>query len=139
MSRHESIKSILESLGNLTREFNVRGNYPFKQFALGRPHIDILFLLSEEPSLSIKELSSRLNVTSGAVTQFVDVLESMHLVEKKNNPNDKRSRLVCLTYTSRQELGKFKTEYMQTLGSVFDALSQKELKELEVLLNKVRK
>ena len=138
MAREEAIKNILESLGNITREFNVRGNYPFKQFALGRPHIDILFLLSQNSPLNIKDLSIKLNVTSGAVTQFIDALEDMSLVEKTNNPDDKRSRLVYLTDTAVRELNKFQTEYIKIVGGVFGELTPKELIQLDQLLMKVR-
>lgn len=139
MNRDQSILSIIEVLGGITREFNVRGNYPFKQQALGRPHIDILFLLSEKSPLSIKELSQKLNVTSGAVTQFVDDLAAKQLVDKRDNPVDRRGRLIYLTDAASQESSKFKTEYIQTVGKVFRTLDDSEIRQLETLLAKVKR
>lgn len=138
MNRRQSIQNILEFLGSITRDFNVRGSYPFKQFSLGRPHIDSLFLLSQESPLSIKEISQRLNVTSGAVTQIVDALEVIGLVEKQDNPTDKRSRLVHLTDIANQELNQFQKDYIESVGGVFNVLNHDELAELERLLRKVR-
>lgn len=138
MNHTESIRNILAHLGCITRDLNVRGNYPFKQFSLGRPHIDTLFLLSRESPLSIKELSKKLNVTSGAVTQFVDALENTGLVKKLGNPADKRSRLVHLTTMASQELNVFQKEYIESIGSLFEVLTPDELNELERLLEKVR-
>lgn len=138
MNHTKSIRNILAYLGCITRDLNVRGNYPFKQFSLGRPHIDILFLLSQESPLSIKELSKKLNVTSGAVTQFVDTLETTKLITKLSNPVDKRSRLVHLSATADRELNIFQKEYIEGIGILFEVLTPGELRELERLLEKVR-
>lgn len=138
MSRQSHIQRILEAIGSITREFNVRGNYPFKDYSLGRPHIDVLFFLSQTESLNIKELSERLNVTSGAVTQIVDYLQERTLVVRCENPHDKRSRLVSISPRARDELNAFRHEYYASHTGMFDDLDVDELATLHELLTKVR-
>ena len=47
-------------------------------------------------------ISARLVITSGAVTQFLDVLEKRGLIQRIPNPNDRRSILVEITDKGRQ-------------------------------------
>ena len=139
MKRETYIQDVLEVIGSITREFNVRGSYPFKQYSLGRPHIDILFLLSQNENLSIKDFSERLNVTSGAVTQFVDYLQTRKLVSRTENPTDGRSRLVSLTPEAQHELKAFRNEYSSTIAHKFESLSDDELKSIHRILSKIRR
>ena len=137
--RETYIQNVLEVIGSITREFNVRGSYPFKQYSLGRPHIDIMFLLSQTESMNIKEFSERLNVTSGAVTQFVDYLEDRKLVSKIENPIDRRSRLVSLTPEAQHELKAFRNVYYSTIAHKFESLSDDELESIHRILSKIRR
>ena len=139
VKRETYIQDVLEAIGSITREFNVRGSYPFKQYSLGRPHIDILFLLSQTETMSIKDFSDRLNVTSGAVTQFVDFLEERKLVSKIQNPIDRRSRLVSLTSEAQNELEAFRNVYYSSIAHKFESLSNDELKSIHRILSKIRR
>lgn len=137
MKRKAHIQDILQSIGSINREFNAKGNYPFKDYSLGRSHMEILFLLSKKES-SIKQLSQHLRVTSGAVTQFVDYLESAGLVSKTEDPQDKRSRLVSLTKSSASVVKAFEQEYIRTVAVKFEGLSDEDLAHLQHILHKIR-
>ena len=137
MEREKFIHGVLEAIGSITREFNTRERYPFNHHALGRPHINVLFLLSQR-QYTIKELSARLHVTSGAVTQFIDNLEQKKLVQRIENPNDKRSRLVRLTSGSEHEIRMFRKEYFRAIAGHFEELSDNELKKLFQILQKIK-
>lgn len=137
MQRKALIQAVLQSIGTLNRELNAKGNYPFKEYSLGRSHMEILFLLSQK-ECSIKQLTQHLHVTSGAVTQFVDYLESTGLVTKTENSNDKRSRLVSLTKSSASEVKAFEQQYIRTQAVKFEVLSDEDLAHLQRVLNKIR-
>lgn len=137
MNRKTHIQDILQSIGSINREFNARGNYPFKDYSLGRSQMEILFLLSQKER-SVKQLSLHLHVTSGAVTQFVDYLESTGLVTKTEDPQDKRSRLVSLTESSASVVKAFEQKYMRTVAVKFKGLSDEDLAHLQRILNKIR-
>ena len=139
MKRETYIQDVLEVIGSITREFNVRGSYPFKQYSLGRPHIDILFLLSQTENMSIKDFSERLNVTSGAVTQFIDYLQARKLVSRIENPTDRRSRLVSLTPEAQLELEAFRSVYYTSIAHKFEGLSDDELTSIHRILSKIRR
>ena len=137
MNRQAHIQNVVEAIGVITREFNIRGNYPFKDYFLGRPHIDVLYLLTQNKQMSIKELSERLNVTSGAVTQFVDFLKEKNLVLKAEKLTDRRVCLVSLTPNAKHEFEKFKEVYQATIARYFDDLGDAELITLSKILHKI--
>lgn len=137
MNRKSHIQDILQSIGIINREFNAKGNYPFKEYSLGRSHMEILFLVSQK-ECSIKQLSQHLHVTSGGVTQLVDYLESTGLVTKSEDLRDKRIRLVSLTKGSVSVLKAFGQEYFRTVGVKFEGLSDQDLAHLQRILNKIR-
>lgn len=137
MKRKAHIQDIVQSIGSINREFNAKGNYPFKDYFLGRSHMEILFLLSQK-ECSIKQLSQHLHVTSGAVTQFVDYLESKELINKTKDLQDKRSRLVSLTKSSASAVKAFEQEYVRTVAVKFEGLSDEDLAQLQRILQKIR-
>ncbi len=138
MNREALIQNILHSIGTINREFTARGNYPFQSYALGRSHMEILFLLSRQER-SIKQLAEHLYITSGAVTQLVDFLASKKLVVKKEDPQDKRSRLVRLTAESASTVRAFEKQYVAMLAGKFDDLTDEDLDHLYRILDTMRR
>ena len=74
----------------------------FRQTVLERAGLSVsdgqaLGFLFLEGSLTPSELGSRLRLTSGSVTAMIDRLDRGGLIERRQNPDDKRSVLVALT------------------------------------------
>ena len=139
MSRNNHIVNILESIGSLTREFNANYDYPFVGYSLNKPQTGLLFMLSQSQPLTIKQISEKLNITSGGVTQIVNSLESLDLVNKSSISEDKRVRQVKLTNKAEQELGAFQKKYIDSVGKPFSKLTVSELIQLDLLLEKVKR
>lgn len=139
MSRNNHIVNILESIGCLTREFNANYDYPFVGYSLSKPQTGVLFMLSQSQPLTIKQISEKLNITSGGVTQIVNSLESLDLVSKSSISEDKRVRQVRLTTKAELELEAFQEKYIDSVGKPFSRLTVSELIQLDSLLDKVKK
>lgn len=139
MSRNNHIVKILESIGCLTREFNANYDYPFVGYSLNKPQIEVLFILSQFQPLAIKQLSEKLNITSGGVTQIINSLEKLSLVKKSGNFKDKRIRQVSLSHEAELEIKTFQEKYIDFVGSPFSKLTVSELVQLDALLEKVKK
>jgi len=139
MSRSDHIVNILESIGCLTREFNANYDHPFVGYSLNKPQIEVLFILSQSQPLSIKQISEKLNITSGGVTQIINSLQKLSLVKKSGNSEDKRIRQVSLNNKAELEIKSFQKKYIDTVGNPFSKLNINELIQLQALLEKVRK
>jgi DNA-binding MarR family transcriptional regulator len=56
----------------------------------------------EVPGLTLRQLQPLVMYSSGGMTHCVDRLEKKELVERRANPDDRRSVLVCLTPHGRE-------------------------------------
>jgi DNA-binding MarR family transcriptional regulator len=99
--------------------------------------MNLLFALSRCETASVAELAAALSVTSGAVSQTVDVLEEAGLITNTVNPADRRGRLITLTPRARAEVSQFELEYFDDLAPIFDALSTADVTELDRILDAI--
>ena len=102
-------------------------NYQCKAFSKGRtPEVSMTqvqiigcVLFSPEQSVRVRDISEELGITPGGVSQQVETLVQMGLLERK--PDEKDRRAVCITLSER---GK---EINRKLDSFFSSLFQRLL------------
>ena len=111
----------------------------FKQFGLNSASFDVLATLrrSGEPfALSPGELMKTMMITSGTMTNRVDQMEKVQLVERIKNPKDGRSFLIQLTPKGMVLINKVVTSHVETQKSLVSALSEDERQQLNNLLRR---
>jgi MarR family 2-MHQ and catechol resistance regulon transcriptional repressor len=64
---------------------------------IGMTGFGVLEMLLHKGPLPVNVIGSRLRLTSGAITTAIDRLETKGLAERRNDPEDRRTRIVCLT------------------------------------------
>ena len=69
---------------------------------LGLSDFGILEVLLHKGPTPVNTIGSRLRLTSGSITTAVDRLERRGLVERRNHPEDRRTRVVHLTTAGRK-------------------------------------
>ena len=102
-------------------------NYQCKAFSKGRtPEVTMTqvqiigcVLFSPEQSVRVRDISEELGITPGGISQQVETLVRMGLLERK--PDEKDRRAVCITLSER---GK---EINRKLDSFFSSLFQRLL------------
>ena len=104
---------------------------------LASSHGFILFQLSLQKSLSMKELTKRINRDKSTTTALVRKLTDENLIEITASPHDARSRLVTLT-----EKGKRYNETMAEMSkelreAFYAGFSDKEQEEAAAYLSRV--
>jgi MarR family transcriptional regulator, organic hydroperoxide resistance regulator len=98
----------------------------------------ILGFLGEEDQVMASELGKKVELDSATLTGILDRLETANLIERKGNPNDRRSVKIHLTKQGRdmgREAGKLIGEANQEFLATF---SQEEKLILRSLIKKVR-
>jgi len=105
----------------------------------GLPHSELkcLLLFEGERYLTVKGIAERLQVAKSRVTKIVDGLVHKGLVERVEDPEDGRIKLIRLSPAGRrtmEEVEKFQSEIHRYILLQMDPQERKAvLKELETL------
>ena len=98
----------------------------------------IVRFLFDNDQLTSSDLGMRVSLDSATLTGILDRLESANLVERRQNPTDRRAIQIHLTEKGRTT-GQEVARIMEKANSEFlSILNKDEEKELRSLLNKVR-
>jgi DNA-binding MarR family transcriptional regulator len=119
-------------------EKQVRGRLR-EQFATTLPRFDLMAQLERHPEgLKMNALSRLLMVTGGNVTAIVDQLESEGLVERLEEPADRRAFRIRLTKAGERSFGEMARAHEEWVVELLARLSRREHEELLKLLAKLK-
>jgi DNA-binding MarR family transcriptional regulator len=90
----------------------------------------------EEPAMG--ELSQRLMVTKGSITDVIGRLEAAKLVERRRDPDDARVQRVRLTARGRRVAAEIIPVHNAWLAELMSRLGRGDLKALDKLLGRLR-
>src|SRR4051795_5079746 len=91
-----------------------------KQIATTLPHFDLMAQLERHAGgLKMNELSRLLMVTGGNVTAIVDQLEKEGLVERLDEPADRRAFRIRLTRAGQRTFGEMARAHEQWVVELF--------------------
>jgi len=110
------------------------------RFATTLPRFDLMAQLERHPEgLKMNELSRLLMVTGGNVTAIVDQLEKEGLVERLDEPADRRAFRIRLTRSGEKSFAEMAGEHEAWVVELFAGLGAREQEELLKLLAKVKR
>ena len=141
--RNQQLLVLIRLLRSLYRElYRARPSdcgKPFQEKSLTRPQAELLFAVNKyKKGVTVKELASVLRVSSGAVTQLAGPLIEMGLLERHENPEDRRSVIITVKDRTNQDKLNFEAFYTAHVSPMFDALSDDELSRLIELIHKIK-
>ena len=85
----------------------------------------VFYLLSENPELSIKELSVQIEISHPAASQLISGLKSKGLVITRTSQTDGRKQLVALTEKGQALLETIKPVWDAILVSMYELVNSK--------------
>ena len=110
-----------------------------ERFATTLPRFDLLAQLERHrEGLKMNELSRLLMVTGGNVTAIVDQLEKEGLVERLDEPADRRAFRIRLTRAGERSFGEMARAHEEWVVDLLAGLSRREHEELLKLLAKLK-
>ena len=104
---------------------------------VGLSDFGVLEALLHKGPLSIKDLGAKVLLTSGSITTAVDRLEEKGMVERFNDKQDRRSRIVRLTVTGRKVIKKAFGEHKLAMEQAVSGLDLKDRAQLIELLRRL--
>jgi DNA-binding MarR family transcriptional regulator len=110
-----------------------------EQFATTLPRFDLMAQLERHPEgLKMNELSRLLMVTGGNITAIVDQVEKEGLVERLDEPADRRAFRIRLTPAGRKTFAEMARAHEEWVVELLSGLSRREQDELLKLLAKLK-
>ena len=110
-----------------------------ERFGTTLPRFDLMAQLERHPEgLKMNALSRLLMVTGGNVTAIVDQLESEGLVERLEEPADRRAFRIRLTRAGERSFGEMARAHEEWVVDLLAGLSRREHEELLKLLAKLK-
>lgn len=137
--RDEAVGEVLFRLVALSRRLSSSRRHPFGDVRLTSAQVDALLLLAHcDDAATAGALSAALGLTPGAVTQLVDALVAVGLVERCADPSDARIRRVRLTDSARRQVSEFEDVTTLEVMPWFAALDGEQVQDLARMLGRVR-
>lgn len=100
---------------------------------------DVIAQLSRPPlEPTMGELSKRLMLTKGSLTDVIGRMEALGLVQRRRDAEDARVQLVRLTDKGRQLAARTIPSHNQRLSELFDGFQPGDLEQLDELLGRLR-
>ena len=131
---------IIGRISRLSRFIDQHLKKNFTKYGLQRGEFDVLATLRRagEPfQLTPTDLFKSLMLTSGAMTNRLDRLESRGYIERLPDPNDRRGTLVQLTPRGLEIINEALEAHVKLEHSLIAALSTTEKEEMSQLLRKL--
>jgi MarR family 2-MHQ and catechol resistance regulon transcriptional repressor len=104
---------------------------------LGLSDFAILEVLLHKGSMAVNTIGSRVRLTSGSISVAIDRLEAKGLVERRNDPADRRARVVHLTKEGRKLIECAFAAHAAAMEEATSALSVQERVRAIALLKKL--
>ncbi len=112
----------------------------FARHGLQPGEFDVLATLrrSGEPhALSPTALYEATMVSSGGMTNRIDKLEKAGLIERRANPNDRRSNLVALTKLGLSKIDQIVPQHIANEQNMLSVLGASEIEQLNAITKKL--
>ena len=126
-------------LWKATRALEVRALQSIAQTGLCASDFGVLESLLHKGALPVNTLGRKLLLTSGSITTAVDRLVERGLARRRDDPADRRVRLVELTAKGRQLIAPAFDRHARDLDAAVAGLSAAERSALVALLRKLGK
>lgn len=131
-----SLSEIFELIDHTAKDLRRIQRQTVGVAGLTPPQYAVLHLLWQQDERPFKEFAESLSCTRATITGIIDTLESKGLIDRKPNPNDRRSLLATLT-----EAGRDIQQKTPSLNNVYDTcckgLTPLEFQQLGFLLTKL--
>jgi len=95
--------------------------------------------LGSANALRMKELASKMGITTGTLTVNIDKLEKLGFVKRVPNENDRRSILVRLTEKGEELFEEHHKMHLRLTTEMCSSLSEDEADKFKDILTKVLK
>jgi DNA-binding MarR family transcriptional regulator len=141
LSRHEVPQIIMERvsflLNRLAQRIRESAEEALRPYQITGKHVGVLTVIDEKGSIPQNEAGQCMHIDRTTMVGLVDDLEKKGLVERNENPSDRRAYALTLTAKGREILPKVQKLAFETEREFLSHLPPKDQKELVRILQKL--
>jgi DNA-binding MarR family transcriptional regulator len=130
----ERVSFLLNRLGQRIRETTEEALKPYQ---ITGKHVGVMTIIHERGSIQQNEIGLCMHIDRTTMVDVVDDLENKGLVERKNNPVDRRAYALVLTPKGKSILPRVQKLGMAAERRFLSHLNPKDQKELIGILQKL--
>jgi DNA-binding MarR family transcriptional regulator len=106
-----------------------------KSIGISMPQLGILMQISFHSSCGISDISNRFDITNAAASQLVDKLVQSGLVQREEDPQDRRAKLLNITEKGKKLIQQGMEMRYRWVEDVAQKLSVQEREQVNDALN----
>lgn len=125
-TRKKLVKKLIKHMTRVQRHLRSGQASAWSGLDLTMPQVKTLFLLAEGP-MRMRGIATRLGVEMPSATTMIDRLVAKGLVERRQDPGDRRAVVCSVTPAGRDAVEKFWALRAARIESLAAVLSKKEL------------
>jgi MarR family 2-MHQ and catechol resistance regulon transcriptional repressor len=125
------------SLWKASRSIGAHAHKSIEGLDMSPTDFGVMEVLLHKGPLPVNTIGKKVLLTSGSITTAVDRLEERGLVERCDDPNDRRVRIVALTKEGTKRIEAAFDQHRADLEVAASSLNKEEQKILVALLRKL--
>ena len=106
-----------------------------KALGLSMPQFGILMQLHHRGNCGVSDISDRFDITNAAASQLVDKLVQSKLIQREEDPHDRRAKLLNLTEKARELIQQNIEERYRWVDQLAEKLTAEESAKVVEALN----
>lgn len=129
-TRNELIREIQAIMPTIKRLMHTRTHELLRQYGISYAQFELVFTLQrceESVAPSAKEIAEQLSLTAGAVSQLVDSLVELQLIERQADSQDRRITRIVLSEQGKTIAKQIHENKHLLMRDVMESLSEAEL------------
>ena len=125
--RTRRISAVLDAIDDLVQHMSAGHNAAFLEIGITMPQAKMLYLVASDGGVRMSALASRLGVTLSTVSGLVDRLVDGGLVDRHDDPADRRQVVLALTPQGARQLERFRDLNARQMGDLLGTLGDPDL------------
>jgi DNA-binding MarR family transcriptional regulator len=136
MTRNPDLKQALRAWMDIAIHRSMRGwSHHARASGLSMPQFSILMQLQHHGHCGVSDLSERFEITPAAASQHVEKLVQAGLIERSQDPDDRRVREIQLTHKGRSLIEKGMHERHHWMDELAETLDDRESEKVAAALS----
>ncbi|MFC3040969.1 MarR family winged helix-turn-helix transcriptional regulator [Virgibacillus xinjiangensis] len=141
MERHEKVTEILYSFREVNKYFYRQMWHHADEMGVTLVQLQIMKLISEEPNMSLGELTQKMNLGKSTVSSTVERLVKAGYLKREQSTEDRRVVILNLTEVGREKQKEGIEKYhirLQKLGDITDEDAKTLLRLHQMVQEKIK-